>query len=132
MTEKEGALNRAYPLSVSIFSAPITEVIFMKEQDLILEHEAITNEAVSLQQAFQAVSTEWEEKMAEAREANERFDFETVEARQKELQSIIDRRAFILGLMERNAQRMRRLMVALYGPEGGRIFDEIYHRGKGS
>lgn len=104
----------------------------MKEQDLMLENEAIMAEAVSLQQAFQAVSAEWEEKMEEAREANERFDFETVEARQKELQSIIDRRAFILALMERNAQRMRRLMVTMYGPEGGRIFDEIMRRGKGS
>lgn len=104
----------------------------MKEQDLMLENEAIMAEAVSLQQAFQAVSAEWEEKMEEAREANERFDFETVEVKHKELQAIIDRRSFILALMERNAQRMRRLMVTMYGPEGGRIFDEIMRRGKGS
>lgn len=100
----------------------------MKEQDLILENEAIMSEAVSLQQAFKAVSAEWEDTLEEAREANERFDFETVEVKQKELQAIIDRRSFILGLMERNAQRMRRLMVTIYGPEGGRIFDQIYHR----
>lgn len=104
----------------------------MKEQDLVLENEAIMAEAVSLQQAFQAVSAEWEDTLEEAREANERFDFETVEVKQKELQSIIDRRSFILGLMERNAQRMRRLMVTMYGPEGGRMFDEIMNRGKGS
>lgn len=100
----------------------------MKEQDLILENEAIMSEAVSLQQAFKAVSVEWEDTLEEAREANERFDFETVEAKHKTLQSIIDRRSFILALMERNAQRMRRLMVTMYGPEGGRIFDQIYHR----
>lgn len=100
----------------------------MKEQDLMLENEAIMAEAVSLQQAFQAVSAEWEDTLAEAREANERFDFETVEVKQKELQSIIDRRSFVLALMERNAQRMRRLMVTMYGPEGGRLFDQIYHR----
>lgn len=104
----------------------------MKEQDLILENQAIMAEAVSLQQAFKAVSAEWEDTLEEAREANERFDFETVEVKQKALQSIIDRRSFILGLVERNAQRMRRLMVTMYGPEGGRIFDEIMNRGKGS
>lgn len=100
----------------------------MKEQDLILENEAIMAEAESLQQAFKAVSAEWEDTLEEAREANERFDFETVEVKQKALQSIIDRRSFILALMERNAQRMRRLMVTIYGPEGGRMFDQIYHR----
>ena len=104
----------------------------MTEKDLILENEAIMSEAVSLQQAFQAVSTKWEETLEEAREANERFDFETVEIKQKKLQAIIDRRSFILALMERNAQRMRRLMVTMYGPEGGRLFDQIYHRGEGS